>query len=251
MRTEYLAFLVCFLTAANLSGQSFFPVKVDKKWGLMDSDGHIVLQPVYDAIGEFKAYGYAVMQREGGVGLLGRNGREILPPNYEDLKVLTPGMISVLDGGRWQVVNLKGHVLIEPGYEQLRVLEDGHLAFQRNRKWGLVNSQGQTILQPSFDAIEPEENGFFFVWQNERIGLVDYEGMVLLEPGYDEIRIHSTCLFFVKKNNLWGLSNGYANRMVTPAFTQYNIISEQFIRFFHDGKSYLYSVDIHRMCAQG
>lgn len=251
MRTEYLVILVCFLAAANLSGQSFFPVKIDKKWGLMDSDGKIVLDPVYDAIGEFKSYGYAVMQRKGGVGLLGRNGRELLPPSYEDLKVLTPGMIAVLSSGRWQVIDLYGNVLIEPGYDQLRVLEDGHLAFQRNRKWGLVNSKGQTILPPLYDAIEPEENGFFHVWQNDQIGLVDYEGLILLEPQYDEIRIHSSCLFFVKKNNLWGLSNGYANRMVTPAFTQYNLISEQFIRFFNDGKSYLYSIDIHRMCAQG
>jgi len=68
---------VLFFASVVLKAQSLFPIKKDKKWGLMNSDGQLVQQPVYDAIGEFKQFGYAVMQRSGKVGMLSNKGSEV------------------------------------------------------------------------------------------------------------------------------------------------------------------------------
>ena len=69
--------LLCLLLVlgGKIWPQQYFPVKQDKKWGLIDAEGQIVLAPRYEAIGEFKAFGYAVMQRDGGVGLLDKSGK--------------------------------------------------------------------------------------------------------------------------------------------------------------------------------
>ena len=44
--------LTWWLSAISiLSAQAYFPIKVEKKWGLINADGQVVLDPVYDAIG--------------------------------------------------------------------------------------------------------------------------------------------------------------------------------------------------------
>ena len=47
----------------------------------MNSKGKVVIQPHYDAIGKFKEYGYAVMQRNNRVGLVNKYGIEVIAPN--------------------------------------------------------------------------------------------------------------------------------------------------------------------------
>ena len=79
MRLIFLIF-ISTLISASLQAQKYFPIKLNKKWGLMDKEGKIIQQPVYDAIGEFKQFGYAVMQRNGKVGMLGGEGQEVIQP---------------------------------------------------------------------------------------------------------------------------------------------------------------------------
>ena len=54
-----LSSLVIFSIA--LSAQQYYPIKVNDKWGLMDAEGGIFIEPIYNAVGEFKKYDYAVM----------------------------------------------------------------------------------------------------------------------------------------------------------------------------------------------
>jgi hypothetical protein len=181
----FLLLLLSFETQAQL-----FPIKKNKKWGLMNADGRIVQQPVYDAIGEFKQFGYAVMQREGKVGMLNSQGREIVPPKYKDLKTLDSMLISVLEESSWKVINLEGRIILQPGYERVEVLTSqnlpgkvptritppntsplnntgtpqsseahqryastSYLAFMVDKKWGLVDGQGKVIAVPRYDEI--------------------------------------------------------------------------------------------------
>ena len=64
--------------------QPAFPIKLNQKWGLMDAAGQVVVEPLYDAIGEFREYGYAVMQRQGRVGLINRLGKELVAPRRSE-----------------------------------------------------------------------------------------------------------------------------------------------------------------------
>ena len=120
-RYRYWILIITVLFCSSLSAQRYFPIKVDKKWGLINSDGQVVLPPVYDAIGEFKRFGYAVMQRDGYVGLLADGGRELVPPKYDDIKVLDSTLVAVMDQGQWMVVNLFGDIVLEKGYQRVEV----------------------------------------------------------------------------------------------------------------------------------
>ncbi|MCB0707387.1 MAG: WG repeat-containing protein [Saprospiraceae bacterium] len=222
---------------------------MENKWGLINADGEIVVEPIYEAIGEFKSFGFAVMQRNGGVGLLDPAGTEILSPKYEDIKVLCDRLAAVLLDGQWMVIDMHEHVILPPGYESVRVLNDQFIAFQRNLHWGIVNFQGQQISKAVYDEIEllEENQQFYFqVLYEDYLGLLNARGEEILPPQYEEIRVERADLVFFKKDNKWGLANA-----VPARFGGYEFISADFIRFYADGRSFLFSIPNKKLLTQG
>ena len=109
-------FLLCTLLSwSPLLAQQFFPVKLNKQWGLINTSGQLVQPAIYDAIGEFKHFGYAVMQKNGLVGLLGPNGKESLPAQYDDIKVLDNRLVAVMENSEWRVINHLGETVLDKG----------------------------------------------------------------------------------------------------------------------------------------
>ena len=140
-----------FLVAAQqLQAQQFFPVKLNKKWGLINTAGELVQPAVYDAIGEFKHYGYAVMQRNGLVGLFGPDGRESLPAQYDDIKVLDQHLVAVMENDAWRVINHHGFTVLDEGYQRVQILRPGFLTYKYKGKWGLIKDDGAQIIPARF-----------------------------------------------------------------------------------------------------
>lgn len=245
-----------------LSGQPLFPVKKDKKWGLMNAEGQIVLQPVYDAIGEFKQFGYAVMQRNGKVGMLSNRGKEIVPPRYHDLKALDSTLISVLDGKEWKVINLAGKVILQTGYERVEVMKSGdnsvHLAFMVNKKWGIVDVQGRVIAVPRYDEVSLLDNvpddvpGIYFQTKNDNLlGLLLSNGFEALAPQAEEIEIYNPHLFFFKKLRKWGAVNHCGQEVLSALYDHFSKLSDNFIKLIAANKSYLFSMYYNALVSNG
>lgn len=250
-------------SSSLLHGQSLFPIKKDNRWGLMNSDGRIVKQPVYDAIGEFKDFGYAVMQRQGKVGLLSNEGLEIVPPKYIDLKVLDSTLISVLERKRWKVIDLQGKIILHPGYERAQVLSPAtensvsYLAFSQNEKWGIVNGNGKLIAPPRYDEVTVLQNVpttvsqlFFQTKKEQLLGLLLPSGRELLEPQVGDIRVFNDELIFFKKNRLWGAVNREGREVLKPAYSHFSRLAEKFVKLTADNQVYLFSLVYNKLVTE-
>ncbi|MCB0518284.1 MAG: WG repeat-containing protein [Lewinellaceae bacterium] len=245
--------------------QPLFPIKKNNKWGLMDAEGRLVQQPVYDAIGEFKQYGYAVMQRGGRVGILNSNGQEIVPPKYDDLKALDSTLITVMEEGRWKVVNLQGRVILHPGYERVEILsgsngnkQASYLAFMANKRWGIVDGQGRIVAAPRYDEIficanVPEEvPGIYFQTKLEGLfGLLLTSGLEVLAPQAEEIRVFNANLFFYKKYRKWGAVDAGGLSVIEAVYDHFSRISENFIKLTLDHKENLFSLIYNKLVSKG
>ena len=259
-----MAVLIVLLFApVFLPAQSLFPIKKDKKWGLMNSDGQLVRQPVYDAIGEFKQFGYAVMQRGGKVGMLSNKGAEVVPPEYDDLKVLDSTLISVMNGGQWKVINLEGRVILKPGYDQVQLLKTStrslrrFLAFLVNKKWGIVDGNGRLVAVPRYDEVSLVANvpehvpGIFFQTENDGLlGLLLSNGFEALPPQAEEIRIYSDNLYFFKKFRKWGAIDPQGVQVLNAIFDHFSRLSDNFIKLTSEKKTCLFSQFYNKLVAQ-
>ncbi|MEM9823679.1 MAG: WG repeat-containing protein, partial [Bacteroidota bacterium] len=231
--------------------QPLYPVKVQNRWGLMDAEGAIVLPTIYEAIGEFKKYGYAVMQRAGKVGLLDQDGIEIVLPQYEDLKVLDSTLVAVMDQEEWMVINLKGKVVLEKGYERVSVWPSGFLGYRKEHKWGIVNREGERICSPKYDEIQWKEEGYFQTKVEQNFGLLTTEGSIILEALCDEIKIYNDSLFFFQVGRYWGAVNREGKELIPTNYNVYHRISDNFIRLSRDRKHYCYSIPAERLITDG
>ncbi len=231
----------------SAAGQQLFPVKIHQKWGLMNSKGEIVRPPVYDAISEFKSWGMAVMQREGGVGLLSPDGKEIIPPLYQDIKVLHPQLISVMQDDQWMVVDLQGKTVLEPGFRQLAMYGD-YLAYEKDGHWGLIHTDGKTIAPPEYDFISPAPFGYFFTERENLQGLINAEGRELLKPEWEYIRLLDPEIFICRKANQWTLRQKDA-KPVAETFSHYRQLDSAFVLLYSENRVSLYSRTAQKVVA--
>ena len=243
--------IITVLFCSSLSAQRYFPIKVDKKWGLINSDGQVVLPPVYDAIGEFKRFGYAVMQRDGYVGLLADGGRELVPPKYDDIKVLDSTLVAVMDQGQWMVVNLFGDIVLEKGYQRVEVWNSFYLAYMQNGKWGLTDKFGNKLAEPVYDDIQSEEGRFFITTRASRLGLLSSIGREILPNEANEIRFFSDSLFFYRTGNLWGAVDFYGIRVIPAEYKAFSRISDNFIKLSRNEGQFVYSIPCSRIISDG
>ncbi len=251
MRIRWTTTLLLIGWGVIAYAQPYFPIKVNKKWGLINSDGKIVLQPNYDAIGEFKHFGYAVMQRSGGVGLLDSQGKEIIAPRYDDLKVLDSTLISVMRDGAWWVINLRGDIVLPKGYERVNVLNDNYIAYRRNDKWGIVDQSGRLISEPRFDDVTLAANNLFLVRKGGKLGLVSATGKETLPSIADEITFFNDSLIFYKTGANWGAISDDGSNVVPPKYEGYSKISDTFIKLISNNRSYVYSLVCSSVITQG
>ncbi len=245
--------LLIFILACTFSGdaQSYFPIKVNQKWGLMKGNGSIFLPASYDAIGEFQRFGYAVIQRNGKVGLLNQAGKEIIAPHYGDLRVLDSNLIAVMHERAWQVINLAGEVILAKGYERVRVWEGGLLSFRKNRRWGLASQAGTIICPTVYDGMELLYPGFFKTRKGDQYGLIDTKGKVILPCAYEAIQHDQGQLFFFKKEKYWGAVNAEGKQLINAQFNSFRRLSKDFFQLFRKKKKYLYGVRAGQVLTKG
>jgi len=216
----------------------------------MDANGRIRLEPVYDAIGEFKEYGYAVMQRQGKVGMLNLQGKEVISPKYDDLKVLDSLLIAVMDGGAWMVVNLDEEVVLEKGYQRVQVWESYYLAFMQNDKWGIKTRTGRLLCPADYDAIT-FKGAHFITQKGDNLGLLNLDGKVILSTFAQDIKIYNDSLFFYKEVSGWGAVDEHGKQLIPPEFDNFSKLSDNFIQLVRRGKFFAYSILINRLISDG
>ena len=207
----------------------------------MNAAGQIEIPPIYDAIGEFKQFGYAVMQREGRVGLLGKNGGQIIPAKYDDIKVLDSLFVAVMDADEWMVINLREQVILPKGYQRVIIWDGKYLAFMKDRKWGIRSTAGQLLVPAVYDEISYRE-GFFQTQKSKLLGLLHPDGRELLKPQADDIQIYSDSLFFYKNGHRWGAVDVAGKAVIPVEFDYFKRISSNFIKLVANGKKYIYSI---------
>jgi hypothetical protein len=250
MRIRWTAILLigwCALAQA----QPYFPIKVNKKWGLINADGQVVLQPNYDAIGEFKRFGYAVMQRLGGVGLLDAKGKEIIAPWYDDLKVLDSTLIAVMHDGDWSVMNLRGDIVLPRGYERVNVLNGQYISYRRAEKWGIVDHLGKVISEPRYDEVTLAQNNLFLVRRGGKLGLLSASGKETLQSIADEVSFFNDSLIFYKIGSAWGAVDETGFNLIPAKYDAYSRISDTFIKLISNNRTFVYSLACNSIITQG
>jgi len=241
--------ILFFCLPITVIAQQRYPVKIDGKWGLIDDKGTVIVQPVYDVVGDYDE-DYAVVQKAGKTGLIDKTGKVIIPAEYVDVSILDSTLFVVFDGEKRQVLNREGRTILETTYELIEVREGEYLAYIQHQKWGMVHISGRQICPPNYHEIELYENRYVLTKDTLGTGLTDVMGKVILPPHFQEIKIHDDDLFFYKKNNLWGANDRDKNMLLNCEWDTIAKLSNNFVVVENSiGKS-LYSHPARRLISE-
>ena len=181
-------------SSKNLVSTSYFLLNENNKWGVIDNNAKVIIEPTYDdAI--------------------------IIPNNKQDIFICTYN--ANYDEGTYEtkVLNAKGKeifteydkVLALENYDENNNLwyEENVLAVEKNGKYGLISFEGNQILEPNFDKIYTlKGTGNSLITEKDgKKGLVNHLGLQVVENKYNEIKSlgKDTKAYIVKQDNKYGV----------------------------------------------
>ena len=135
-------------------------VKRDKKWGLVDINGKIVVEPIWEDVG-YSEPGLTPVKQDGKWGILNRSGTLVVQPRWEAVNypAVAGRIITAKEGGRWGLFDTDGKVVAKPQWDAVSAFSEGVAAVRVENNWGLIDQAGRIICPPKWDWAEPPHDG--------------------------------------------------------------------------------------------
>ena len=176
-------------------------ISINKKFGVVDSNGNFVIKPEFSDIFEFKGlkdiFGIGTSDRyshNGKYGAVDLNGEIVLPPVYDTIEWDSKESFFIVElNGKWGTADRNGNYIIEPNIDfgddwSLRLrFNDGLARIVKDDKYGYINTKGEVVIEPKFDFAGEFENGKAVVGINRKQNLIDKKGNFILSRNYQLI----------------------------------------------------------------
>ena len=199
----------------NIESATFFDhdvcfVRVEGKWGLIDSTGKWIVNPKYTAcysvnddfrsisrycdvaptrsrarhIGKYEELPYiysfvedlALVEKDGRFGYLDYHGKEIIKPKYENADFFSEGLAAVKVKGKYGYIDKTNKIVIKPKFDRASYFNEGLAPVKINNKYGCINKQGKIIISPRYGYLDIFRNGLAIFFQGQKWGYINHAG---------------------------------------------------------------------------
>jgi len=198
-----LVLLIITLSCSTTSlpaepGHLLYPAPIHGKYGFLDSNGRVVIEPRFDHVRLFSE-GMAVVEVGEKYGFIDSEGTQIVPPKYENALSFSEGLAAVQIGQKWGYIDMSGRYVIEPRFgSQLGgagSFSEGLAPVLFNSKMGYIDRSGRFVIEPRFEFAEEFSEGLAVVGMvpNEdrqrndkrpKFGYIDKTGRIVVALAY-------------------------------------------------------------------
>lgn len=216
---------------ANLA--PIHPVKIDGKWGFIDNNAQLVVEPEYDAYNYQN--GYMVIEKDKLVGALNAQGILVVPPKYKRLRPLGVDIFAVVIDSLETVIDARGDRLLQAEYQYIEIMNPEYFVVRQDSFWGIHKRGGHQVVLPIYHQIKSiNKFGGFFVPHNKEknqllVGLMDTSGQLILPIQYEAVGVINDSLFAFKENGYWGIANDKKAVVVEAKWTRSKVLSNNFV----------------------
>ncbi|MDH6355045.1 hypothetical protein M2132_001382 [Dysgonomonas sp. PH5-45] len=172
-------------------------VQVNDKWGYVNDEDSIIIEPIYDYAQPFKN-GIAKVARNNCWGLIDTANNIVTPLVYDFiLKSECDGLRRVRRDGKWGLLNAQNELIVAPQYDQMKpfgqTFKDSLFSdlaqVYKDNKVGFINCFGEEVIPAVYDTIElpfgNDTNDTYRTCLNGKYGYVSGKG-VLCNPVLDK-----------------------------------------------------------------
>jgi len=183
----------------------YFIAQKDKKWGIINWDGQIILplqyEKIYDAF-----YNYVIISKNNKKGLVDYAGKELIPAKYDDIKVINDLVYAKING-KEGLFDLQNNEIAKPIYDTIFEPAQNFIRVVKDKKTGYLDYTGKELLPTIYDQVSGYlGKGYMTLIQNNKFGLADIDLKPIVPCEYDSLLGEDWKKYIlVKKNNLYGL----------------------------------------------
>lgn len=156
------------------------PARKNGRWGFLDSTASLAVAMQYDDVDQDSAFFWQRLRRVGIAGRFGfmdmRDGRIVVPLQYEDSKPSQSDWVWVRQGGRWGCLDKRSKMAVSFLYDDVRPFGKDLATVQKGHKWGLINTAGRLLTSMQYDGIRPFQEGRAVVQVADQFGFMDEQG---------------------------------------------------------------------------
>ncbi len=250
----------CLLSATLLQAQQarqVLPVKTGSGWGLINTEGKIIVETRYDAIGEVNPNGYTVVMRQHRCGLLAPNGEETIPCAYDRIyhEPNNPGYVRALNNKQSKLLNLDGRLILEGDFDAFSRLSNGLYKVHRNGLCGLWDSEKQRWVLPQvYSEMRLMDYGGYLV-QNQHSGkwqIVQFDGSLLCDSSFDQVLSYADTNYYkVSEKGLWGLIDRKGKIAISIDYQSLSMFDGPLCILLKDSEKMLYHLGLGKTILQG
>jgi hypothetical protein len=186
-------------------------IKKGEKYGLLDANGRIVLDFVYDEI-DCYSEGLARYKSGGKWGYLNDRGAVRLPAVYDEAESFSEGRAKVRRGTLWTWINAGGAIDPNPD-ERLNPVYS-----EEKGLYGYADDEGRVFIAHRYEDARAFDGNLAAVRLASGWGFITRRGVLVAGGWYDEVRDFAEGRAAVKKDGLWGYIDSAGNTIIYCTF---------------------------------
>jgi len=159
----------------------FYAIEVNNKYGFIDNDGHVVIDPKYDCVlSTYFSENLCPIQIDNMCGFIDLTGNLKIKPEYDEVTDFMYGLSAVSKFEKWGYINKDGEVIIPLVFDDACCFSQDELATVKlKNKWGYINKLGEFIISPQFDEAYDFDGSLAKVIINEKFGYINRQGNII------------------------------------------------------------------------
>lgn len=231
---------IFFISCSKSVGKiELFPVKSGDKWGFVDREGKIVVNPQFEEASAFRD-GIALIKTSGeksGYGFIDTSGKMVINPSYKSATVFNEGIAWVVsENSAPTAINDKGEVKFSLEKAQsVKLFHDGLAAFSVAdstgvESWGFVQDNGAIIIPNQFDEVgEYNEKKCAVMNKDSKWGYIDESGKIVINPQFESASKFKNGVAVVKLDNKAGVIDESGKYIINPQYSNIQIDDDMFL----------------------
>ncbi len=158
------------------------------KLALLTEEGKWITEFNLDSISSFQ-FDLAVTHQGWRRGVINRNGETKVPPVYRDIRIVSPGQVSVRKADEWKIIGTDNHELAKMEADELRFADQGLAYVRLNGKTALVDENLTNQWNKEFDFIGPFKHRMAVVGNHGHYGLHRLDQTEVLPIEFDSLSV--------------------------------------------------------------
>lgn len=214
--------------------ENFSRIKLKGKWGFVNTEGEIIVIPVYDSVKNFSDGLAAFLWRNKKWGFVDKKGKNVIYPQFDYVGSFSDGAASALKGNAWGMIDKKGNFIGEPEIDNREAM----LALLSVDQIDELSKKMTAAMAEKFnmDYVGPYHNDLAAACKDGEWGFIDQNGNIIIEMIYDAAGNFSNNVANVMKDGKWGYVNTTGDVVIPIQFDKAKNFKNEIALVFMQGK---------------